>query len=118
MPARRLFLSSYEIRLARRFRFRNTVGFLSKSDALHKERHIPGQGTHRLKALLILERFSRLCGAEKYKNRLLLTPGDTPRFTLRLKKEENPLRAASGLVADYSRAEGALPPDKPAAPGA
>lgn len=65
-----------------------------------------------------LERFSRLCGAEKYKNRLLLTPGDTPRFTLRLKKEENPLRAASGLVADYSRAEGALPPDKPAAPGA
>ena len=45
-----------------------------------------------------LEQFSGLCGMEKYKNRLLLTPGDVPRFTFRLRKGEDPLRAAQALV--------------------
>ena len=55
-----------------------------------------------------LEQFSQLCGVEKYKNRLLLTPGDVPRFTFRLRKGEDPLRAAQALVADYGEA-GAVP---------
>ena len=55
-----------------------------------------------------LEQFSGLCGMEKYKNRLLLTPGDVPRFTFRLRKGEDPLRAAQALVADYAEA-GAAP---------
>ena len=55
-----------------------------------------------------LEQFSGLCGMEKYKNRLLLTPGDVPRFTFRLRKGEDPLRAAQALVADYGEA-GAAP---------
>ena len=55
-----------------------------------------------------LEQFSQLCGMEKYKNRLLLTPGDVPRFTFRLRKGEDPLRAAQALVADYGEA-GAAP---------
>ena len=33
-----------------------------------------------------LEPFSLLCGGERYRNRLLLIPGDVPRFTLRLRK--------------------------------
>ena len=45
---------------------------------------------------------------EKYKNRLLLTPGDVPRFTFRLRKGEDPLRLAQALVADYGEA-GAAP---------
>ena len=55
-----------------------------------------------------LEQFSGLCGMEKYKNRLLLTPGDVPRFTVRLRKGEDPLRLAQALVADYGEA-GAAP---------
>ena len=55
-----------------------------------------------------LEQFSGLCGMEKYKNRLLLTPGDVPRFTFRLRKGEDPLRLAQALVADYGEA-GAAP---------
>ena len=55
-----------------------------------------------------LEQFSQLCGMEKYKNRLLLTPGDVPRFTFRLRKGDDPLRAAQALVADYAEA-GAAP---------
>ena len=55
-----------------------------------------------------LEQFSGLCGMEKYKNRLLLTPGDVPRFTFRLRKGEDPLRLAQALVADYAEA-GAAP---------
>ena len=49
-----------------------------------------------------LEPFSALCGQKDYENRLLLIPGDTPRFSLTLKKDENPLRAASGVVDAYA----------------
>ncbi len=51
-----------------------------------------------------LAQFSRLCSLERYKNRLRLLPGDVAKFTLRLKKDENPLRAAQTLVDDYARA--------------
>ena len=51
-----------------------------------------------------LEQFSELCGVEKYQNRLLLTPGDVPRFTLRLRKGDDPLRTAQALVEDYEAA--------------
>ena len=53
-----------------------------------------------------LEPFSSLCGMEKYEKRLLLIPGDTPRFSLILGKNENPLRAASGVVEAYAKALG------------
>ncbi|NBI11911.1 transcription-repair coupling factor [Colidextribacter sp. OB.20] len=48
-----------------------------------------------------LEPFSALCAQEKYSKRLLLIPGDTPRFSLRLAKGEDPLRAARTVVEDY-----------------
>ena len=41
-----------------------------------------------------LEPFSALCAQEKYSKRLLLIPGDTPRFSFRLAKGEDPRRAA------------------------
>ena len=53
-----------------------------------------------------LEPFSLLCGGERYRNRLLLIPGDVPRFTLRLRKGDDPLRCAQNLVEDYARAYG------------
>ena len=55
-----------------------------------------------------LEPFSQLCALEKYQKKLLLIPGDTPRFSLALGKEENPLRAASSLVEAYARALGEI----------
>ena len=50
-----------------------------------------------------LEPFSLLCDRERYRNRLLLIPGDVPRFTLRLRKGDDPLRCAQSLVEDYAR---------------
>ncbi len=47
--------------------------------------------------------FSSLCAREKYAKRLLLMPGDTPRFSFRLAKNEDPLRAARQVVEDYAR---------------
>ena len=55
-----------------------------------------------------LEPFSALCGQEKYAKRLVLIPGDSPRFSLRLAKNEDPLRAARHVVEDYARAWEAL----------
>ena len=55
-----------------------------------------------------LEPFSALCSQEKYQKRLLLIPGETPRFSLTLNKEENSLRAASGVVEAYAKALGEI----------
>lgn len=51
-----------------------------------------------------LEPFSALCAQEKYAKRLLLMPGDAPRFSFRLAKNEDPLRAARHVVEDYAKA--------------
>ena len=48
-----------------------------------------------------LKPFSELCAQEKYAKRLLLMPGDSPRFSLRLGKNDDPLRAARHLTEDY-----------------
>ena len=53
-----------------------------------------------------LEQFSALCAMDRYQNRLLLTPGEVPRFTFRLKKGEDALRAARQVVDDFAGAEG------------
>ena len=53
-----------------------------------------------------LEQFSALCAIDRYQNRLLLTPGKVPRFTFRLKKGEDALRAARQVVDDFAGAEG------------
>ena len=50
-----------------------------------------------------LEPFSQLCAQERYAKRLLLMPGDSPRFALRLGKNEDPLRAARHLAEDYAK---------------
>ena len=50
-----------------------------------------------------LEPFSALCAQEKYRKRLVLMPGDTPRFSLRLDQGEDPLRCARNLVQAYER---------------
>ena len=51
-----------------------------------------------------LEAFSQLCGQEKYQKRLVLIPGDVPRFSLAVGKNEDPLRTASGVVEAYAKA--------------
>ena len=51
-----------------------------------------------------LEPFSALCAQEKYSKRLLLMPGEVPRFSFRLAKGEDPLRAARQVVEDYAKA--------------
>jgi len=43
-----------------------------------------------------------LCGDEKYKKRLFFSAGEKPYLSLKLKKAEDPLRAARTLVADYA----------------
>ena len=48
--------------------------------------------------------FSQLCAQKKYDRRLLLMPGEVPRFALRLAKNEDPLRAARQVVEDYAHA--------------
>ena len=50
-----------------------------------------------------LEPFSALCAWEKYTKRLLLMPGEVPRFSFRLAKNEDSLRAARQVVEDYSK---------------
>jgi transcription-repair coupling factor (superfamily II helicase) len=50
-----------------------------------------------------LEPFSALCAREKYQKRLVLMPGEVPRFSLRLAKNEDPLRAARHVVEDYGK---------------
>ena len=49
-----------------------------------------------------LERFSALCADPKFKDRLLLIPGDVPRFTLRLRSGDEPLRTAQALISAFS----------------
>ena len=49
-----------------------------------------------------LERFSALCADPKFKDRLLLIPGDVPRFTLRLRSGDEPLRTAQALIGAFS----------------
>ena len=48
-----------------------------------------------------LRQVSQLCGGDKYKGRLLFSAGEKPYLSLRLKKLEDPLRAALQLVGDY-----------------
>ena len=49
-----------------------------------------------------LEQFSALCADPKFKDRLLLIPGDVPRFTLRLRSGDEPLRTAQALIGAFS----------------
>ena len=49
-----------------------------------------------------LRQVSGLCGGDKYKGRLLFSAGEKPYLSLRLKKAEDPLRAARQLVRDYA----------------
>jgi len=49
-----------------------------------------------------LRQVSMLCGDEKYKKRLFFSAGEKPYLSLKLKKAEDPLRAARTLVADYA----------------
>ncbi len=57
-----------------------------------------------------LRQVSRLCGGEKYKGRLLFSAGEKPYLSLRLKKEEDALRAARQLVDDYAAGMEEAPP--------
>ena len=49
-----------------------------------------------------LERVSRLCGAEKYKGRLLFSAGEKPYLSLKVRKGEDVLKLGERLVADYA----------------
>ncbi len=49
-----------------------------------------------------LRQLSELCGGAKYRGRLLFSAGEKPYLSLRLKKNEDPLRTARTLVADYA----------------
>ena len=51
-----------------------------------------------------LRRVSALCAGEKYKGRLLFSPGEKPYLSLRLRPGEDPLRAAHALAADCAAA--------------
>jgi len=51
-----------------------------------------------------LQRVSALCAPEKYRGRLLFSAGEKPYLSLRLKKGEDVLRLARGLVEDYAAA--------------
>jgi transcription-repair coupling factor (superfamily II helicase) len=51
-----------------------------------------------------LESISRLCGEDRYKGRLLFSAGEKPYLSLRLKKEEDVLKLAERLLADYAAA--------------
>ncbi len=48
-------------------------------------------------------RVSVLCGQEKYKTRVVLSAGEKPCLTLRLKKGEDALRWGTKLVEDYAK---------------
>ena len=49
-----------------------------------------------------LRQVSALCSGEKYKGRLLFSAGEKPYLSLKLRKLEDPLRAARQLVTDYA----------------
>ncbi len=87
-----------------------SVALLRSTAALCRIRDIAQKGGKLVFTLdeFQLEPFSQLCAQEKYQKKLLLIPGDTPRFSLTLGKEENPLRAASGLVEAYAKALGEI----------
>ena len=46
---------------------------------------------------------SALCAGSKYKGRLLFSAGDKPYLSLRLRKGEDPLKAARQVVEDYGK---------------
>ena len=52
-----------------------------------------------------LQQVSALCAGTKYKGRLLFSAGEKPYLSLRLKPQEDPLRAAQGLVEAYAAAD-------------
>jgi hypothetical protein len=56
------------------------------------------------------EKVIDLCSREKYLKRLVLLPGDVARVSLKLKKDENGLKAARTLIGEY--AEGLNTPEK------
>lgn len=49
-----------------------------------------------------LRTVSELCGREKYRGWLLFSAGEKPYLSLRLRKNDDPLRLAQALVADYA----------------
>ena len=49
-----------------------------------------------------LKRVSELASGDKYKGRLLFSAGEKPYLSLKLRKGEDPLRAARSLVTDYA----------------
>jgi len=50
-----------------------------------------------------LRQISDLCGAEKYRGRLLFSPEARPYLSLRLRRGEDPLQASQAVVADYAK---------------
>ncbi|MEG1858615.1 MAG: TRCF domain-containing protein, partial [Pseudoflavonifractor sp.] len=48
-----------------------------------------------------LQRVSKLCGAEKYRSKLLFSAGEKPYLSLRLKKGEDALKLGRKLVQEY-----------------
>jgi len=51
-----------------------------------------------------LPQVSGLCAMERWKGRVLFDAGDKPALTLRLKREDDPLKLAQALVSDYAAA--------------
>ncbi|MEG1879594.1 MAG: TRCF domain-containing protein, partial [Pseudoflavonifractor sp.] len=52
-----------------------------------------------------LERVSKLCGAEKYRGRLLFSAGEKPYLSLRVKKGEDALKLGRKLVQEYGETQ-------------
>ncbi len=50
-----------------------------------------------------LRQVSNLCGSERWKGRVLFSPGERPALTLRLRKGEDPLKLARALVEQYAK---------------
>ncbi len=50
-----------------------------------------------------LRQVSNLCGSERWKGRVLFSPGEKPALTLRLRKGEDPLKLARALVEQYAK---------------
>ena len=50
-----------------------------------------------------LRQVSNLCGSERWKGRVLFSPGEKPTLTLRLRKGEDPLKLARALVEQYAK---------------
>jgi transcription-repair coupling factor (superfamily II helicase) len=51
-----------------------------------------------------LRQVSGLCGSEKYRGRLLFSPGEKPYLSLHIRKGEDVLRLSQTLVADFAAA--------------